>query len=597
MASHIFSVVSLRATAVAAGLLLCGLLAPAHAQILDPPSRSLPKLPVKPKPAQSAVDDPDEALRREQEDAFYDGSWGRTQVRPAAGTLLDEGETDPESKPAAEDGGQPVRDQAQIDEATKEEEERDPADVLGSEQARFQRLPPPQDGDAVNIMEPMELPDGTINLEETYAAANAEDSTLADMRNPRDIVVFSGLDAGFDPLLLQAQETNPVFSSGGAGPFGIDPFAPLGTRIGSFTLFTSVEADGDYNSNIFASPEALGDTSLEVRPAGRLVSNWATHALEVRASGDLSFHDKYPSEDDRAYLVEGLGRIDITRQTDLQGLVAHEEAQEGRSAINATSTGTRPNVTVDRGRASFNHTFNRLSVQLRGAIIDTNYGTNLLNGVTQSNADRDYMLYDEAFRPQWEFSPTFLIFADLAFNQRNYEIAAFTDGLNRTSTGERYRFGVSFGNTGQILRGEISLGYGHQAYDSSSLPPVDGLLIDGNLIWNINWITSLALTMSTDVAETTTVGSGGVLERNYAAELRHNFGVRLIGSIGLSYFTRDFIGGDLSEDQFSAATGLEYYMNRNAVLFGRYQHQAFNTTSLNGNYTTEIVQLGVRLRN
>jgi hypothetical protein len=32
------------------------------------------------------------------------------------------------------------------------------------------------------------------------------------------------------------------------------------------------------------------------------------------------------------------------------------------------------------------------------------------------------------------------------------------------------------------------------------------------------------------------------------------------------------------------------------VLFGRYQHTAFYTTSENGNYTVEEVRMGVRLR-
>ena len=81
----------------------------------------------------------------------------------------------------------------------------------------------------------------------------------------------------------------------------------------------------------------------------------------MRASGDLSFHDKFPSEDDRAYLVEALGRIDITRRPTCRGSYAHEEAQEQRSAINATSIGTRPDIVVDRGRASFNQQFNRLT--------------------------------------------------------------------------------------------------------------------------------------------------------------------------------------------------------------------------------------------
>ena len=72
----------------------------------------------------------------------------------------------------------------------------------------------------------------------------------------------------YDPLLLQADETNPVFSDSTFQGFALDPFPPIGTKIGSFLLFTTVESDVDYNSNIFASPEAVGDTALEVRPAG-----------------------------------------------------------------------------------------------------------------------------------------------------------------------------------------------------------------------------------------------------------------------------------------------------------------------------------------
>ncbi len=81
-------------------------------------------------------------------------------------------------------------------------------------------------------------------------------------------------------------------------------------------------------------------------------------------------------------------------------MIAHELAQESRSAINAQSAGTRPDVTVSRLRGAFNHRFNRLTVQLRGGIIDTAYGNNLFDGTVQSNADRNFTLYDQAVRPQ-----------------------------------------------------------------------------------------------------------------------------------------------------------------------------------------------------
>ena len=308
--------------AAAAALLLALAPLPAGAQILDPqaPTRSPPQ---HARPPSEPLADPDAAAAEEEQNAFSDGRWG-ANVHVTAPYDLTPGESAPPT-PAFVAG----QETSESWDATTEEEE--PADVLGAEQAALKRAPPPQDGDLVPVGEPIEVTGGAIELSEPYAQVSGEGVTLADLRSPSEIRAFSGSDAGYDPLLLEAQETNPVFSNLPLLGFGYDPYAPLGTRIGSFTLFSAVEADGDYNSNLFASPEALGDTSLEVRPAMRLASNWSTHALEVRASGDLSFHDKYPSEDDRAYLVEGLGRLDVTRFTNLQGHVAHEEAQESRN--------------------------------------------------------------------------------------------------------------------------------------------------------------------------------------------------------------------------------------------------------------------------
>jgi hypothetical protein len=78
--------------------------------------------------------------------------------------------------------------------------------------------------------------------------------------------------------------------------------------------------------------------------------------------------------------------------------------------------------------------------------------------------------------------------------------------------------------------------------------------------------------------------------------LRHSFSTRLIGTTGVSYYNRDFVGGDLTEQQTTGAAGLEYYLSREYVLFGRYQHTALYTTAPDGNYTAEEVQLGVRIR-
>jgi hypothetical protein len=570
--------------AAVAGVALMLVPSYASAQILDPPgARAAADPRRRPQLRPSLPDDPDPT--EEDRRAFDDGRFGPNETVPAPVA-------------AAPQDGDEVPGQSTAEAIGEADEEiAEDGGGLAEDATERTRLAIPQDGDPVPVVEAQAPQDGVIDLgEPTGPVEGQEDITEADMRSPEDIRAFVNEPGGYDPLLLEADEINPVFSASNFQGFLLDPFPPIGTKIGSFLLFTTVESDVDYNSNVFASPDAEGDTALEVRPAARLTSNWSRHALEFRASGDFSFHDRFPLENDRAYLLETLGRVDVTSFTNFQGFAAHEEAQESRSAINAQSAGTRPNIVVDRLRGAFNQRFNRLAVQLRGAKIDTSYGDDLIDGVVQSNADRNFTLYEQAVRPRWEFSPYFFVFSDIAFNQRDYDVPADTDGIMRTSSGQRYRAGVSFGDVSQILRGTISLGYGKQTPNSPELPVIDGLLLDADLAWQISPLTVLNFTATSEVAETITAGSGGVMERTYGLEARHAFTRYIVGSAGVGYMTRDFVGAAITEDQFTAGTGVEYFMNQWAVLFARYQHTDFQSTQPASSYTVEEVQAGVRLR-
>jgi hypothetical protein len=86
------------------------------------------------------------------------------------------------------------------------------------------------------------------------------------------------------------------------------------------------------------------------------------------------------------------------------------------------------------------------------------------------------------------------------------------------------------------------------------------------------------------------------MERTYGLEARHAFTRYVVGSVGVGYMTRDFVGAAITEDQFTAGTGVEYFMNQWAVLFARYQHTDFQSTQPESSYTAEEVQAGVRLR-
>lgn len=480
-----------------------------------------------------------------------------------------------------------------IDDPAEVPEEQDNVDPVPREGQRAVV----QDGDPNYPGDGVQLRDGIIDAGEPGPPEDGTDPATVDTRSADEIAIFENPAAGYDPLLFQVEDLDPITDNRAIRRIGtLDPFDPVGIKIGNFVLFPELETGMSWYSNVLRSSNPQSDWALDVLPSMRLVSKWSRHAFEVRTAGDLSYFTDLDSENDKGFVVEGRGRLDLTRRTNVQALLSHELSQESRSALDARSVGTRANQTVDRAEAAFNHRFNRLSLQMRGSVGDYAFGEVENLGLKTSNADRDYTAYEETVRLAWEFKPTLSVFSEVAVNQRNYDLAAVSDGINRSSDGERYRLGLSFGATGKILRGEVSLGYGVQTPDDSRLHGIDGLILDANATWRVTELTSLLFNARSDVSETTTTNIGGTMYRYYGLEARHAFQHNVVGSAGLSLATQDSQDGLIDEREIRATLGVEYFLNRETVFFGKYAHTDLNTADGVSNYSADEVHFGMKLR-
>jgi len=480
----------------------------------------------------------------------------------------------------------------------------DPADTLLDETPRpaaGERVPV-VDGDLTLPEETNPFRDGIVEVGEPRAPEDGSDPTAIDARPREEAELFeTPLDnppAGFDPLLFQIEDIDPLRTD--RRPlrlFTREPYDPVGVRIGSFVYFPVAEVRGFATSNVLRQTPADGDVAAELFTHARLVSNWSAHALEFNAMGLTSFHDDYPSENDAAWTLEARGRLDVSRLTNLQGLLSHDVRQEGRSAIDANPFGDRAQVTTDSADLTLNHRFNRLSVQLRSSYDDIDFGpTDGAGAGGSSNADRDTRVATEALRATWEFKPSFGVFAEVETNQRRYNVAAVSDGFSRDSDGERYRAGIDFGSTGQVLRGEISLGYGEQDPHESGLGTVEGFLLDANAAWRLSEPTTLLFLASTNIYDTNTAGSAGVLSHTVGIEARHAFRRYLVATAGLSYTEQDYDNVPIEESEVRTLLGVEYYASREWTLFGQWQHVVFDSNQPGGSWIADDVRLGLRWR-
>ncbi|MEO1720176.1 MAG: outer membrane beta-barrel protein, partial [Pseudomonadota bacterium] len=406
----------------------------------------------------------------------------------------------------------------------------------------------PVDGDFRPPPEPDRAVDGDFTLLRPTQPVDGADPTSNDTRTEDERAVFVAPGLERDPTLFDI-EVAPILSERPRQLFRFEPFQPLGIRAGSFVILPSVETTFVSDSNVFQSDPNQRDVAIEVVPSVVFVSNWNVHAVEFRASGVFSKFREFDSEDAREYLLEGRGRLDLRRRTNIEGLISRSVTQESRSALDAEPvSSSRADLTTTTGALTFNHRFNRLRLQLRGSVTnedtsDTTVETLITSGPgpapvlgsTISNDDRDSREYAGAVRTTWEFKPTLFGFAELEMNRRTFAAVSNDDGVSRDSRGERYRVGVSFGTTDQILRGEVSIGYGEQRPDAAALQTLRGMIIDANLAWRMSALTSLLLRASTDFDDTTSAGTAGALTQAYSVDLRHAFRENVVANAGLSY--------------------------------------------------------------
>ncbi len=438
--------------------------------------------------------------------------------------------------------------------------------------------------------------DGRIEPVEPLGEADGREAVVDDPRLPADRAAFLAPPAGYDALAFQI-ELDPANDARPGRLARFEPYAPVGRRAGSWVVFPTVEVGVTGTTNVYRTSPAKPDVILDVRPTLLAVTNWERHALQVRTTGLGSAYGTHSTENDRSYGFEVRGRLDVTRQANIEVLASHSLDQEMRSSTLApTDASKRTPYATDKVAFAMNQRFNRLSLQLRGAATETDYQpVPTIGGGTLSNAERDLSQRDIALRAAWSFSPALGVFAESALNTQAYR-AVPVDGISRDSTGDKTRVGFTFGNTGQVWRGEIAVGYGHQHARDGRLQNVEGVLVDANLGWRPTALTSILLNARSDFLTSTTVGQGNATQRTVGVEVRHAFLRQLNGVAGVSLQAVDYQGLPLRELTTTAELGAEYFVTQSTALLARYSHVVLASTTAGAGTTTDAVRVGVRWR-
>jgi len=387
-------------------------------------------------------------------------------------------------------------------------------------------------------------------------------------------------------------------------------YDPLGIRARSFLIFPRLSVDAEFDDNVFATDgDEDSDVGAILSPNIEAQSDWSRHALNFSAGATSANYYEYQKNNYLDFFGQTTGRLDVTRDNVLSGILRAERLHENRSdpddegnADDAEqgSSGRRDLTEYYRLLADtgYRHNFNRLFTVLGGSVTRLIYDD---GSGTQEGDRRSRNEYLGRLRLGYELSPRIDLFGEGRYSYRDYDKSQVFDGedIKRDSHGYQARLGTEVDITG-ILFGELALTYSARDYTASELKDTNGFGGNGSLTWNVTPLTSIILELTSEIDETTVQFEGDVAESDFenAAELdiTHELLRNLLLNANTRFERDDFQGTSRTDHTWSAGAGATYLVNRNLTLDANYRYTNRSSDAAGARYDRNLVLVGFTLR-
>ena len=238
------------------------------------------------------------------------------------------------------------------------------------------------------------------------------------------------------------------------------PFDPFGLSWGAFTARPALEIDGGYDTNAARTPIKTPSWFQSVAPELLLNSNWQRHSLTATLRGSYTWFDNDHTLDRPAFEGRLNGRVDVTNDTRLDLETRFLVATDNPGSPNVQAGVAKFPINTTLGATfGFDQRFNRLDISLKGLVDRTVYQkSQLTDGTTSSNDDRNYNSYASQLRLNYELNPGLIPFTEFGVDTRVHDLLVDRNGLMRDSNGFFARAGSTF-EFSRILTGDMAVGW------------------------------------------------------------------------------------------------------------------------------------------
>lgn len=367
---------------------------------------------------------------------------------------------------------------------------------------------------------------------------------------------------------------------------------PRGMRVGSFLLYPELFTGLGWSDNRANSAKGDGGAVYRIAPSLRVQSDWSRHSFGLNFRGSYTGYPDSSLKADPNVTADALLRLEAGERSDI-GI-------SGRYGLSMQDRGTAEAAGGDRevhdlgAGLSLRRDLGLVGAELRGQVDSTHYtGT----GGAPSNRDRDNALVTATLRVDGNTGAAVTPFAEGSLFARRY-MDRCTDPMlceDRDSTGYGLRTGLAFDNGGKIS-GDIAVGWRSETLKDKRLARLEGLTVDGSLVWSPTRLTTVTALASTNFSPSSLAGTPGSVTYTGDLRLAHGFSEALSGEVGVGYTWRDYTGLVLTEQEARATTALTWALTSNVALQGRYTFRRFISSNSGSSYNSNAIEAGLRFR-
>ena len=379
-------------------------------------------------------------------------------------------------------------------------------------------------------------------------------------------------------------------------PYGVtDRVAPesdaTGSKIGGFTAYPKLNVSAGYDDNILAQDGNLAkdDGRFKVEPSLAYESDWSRNKLSIGGfvGGDL--YADYTSQDSLNWGVGGAGQLDVLESSNVQGSVGYQQLTETRGGVNLTTTPDPVLYDLLQAGLVGNHRLDQLNLAVSAQFDQYDY-----EDASQKYRNRD--IWQATAQAGFEFSPGYSGFVRGVFNNRSFENPSITVGNpSQDSDGYNVAVGVASKIT-NLVSGEAYIGYLDQDYDSAVFKDVSGVSFGVDLKWEATKLTTVTVTASREVADSTTPGAGGILYSIGGFGVSHELTPDVSLKGDFEYYDANYEGIARDDDGYRASAGVDYKLSRTVHLDLVYNFDDRDSNVAGQSYTRNQVTLGVLLQ-